>query len=668
MDRSRPVSYLAEVDGLRAVAVLSVMIYHLNSQLLPGGFVGVDVFFVISGYVVSKSIAERAFGDVWSYFLGFYARRIVRIVPALVWCLVVSTIVTILFIPQSWLSSSVAKTALSAFFGLSNFALVATNDGYFSPRVDYNPFVHTWSLAVEEQFYVVFPALFLVWLVLSGREGWRGQAAVAVLPFAIAVSLLIAIWLGRARPDWAFYLLPARFWELGAGALLYQLHARQRALARTPFEAHAGLVSGIGLIAAGFIWALPEAFPFPFALLPVLGSVLVIQAVARPEMNISTLHGVFRHPAVVYLGRISYSLYLWHWPIYTLFRWTVGLDGVTASIGAIGLTLAAAMFSFHVIEDPIRRSQRLRVSSDLAKVAGGIAAVVCLFVVSQQLMAHREELSLSVTRDRDVWYSASPSRSNLQRVANGFVGRKLFVVGNSHTLAYGTMLNETMRRLGVEVREQVVMTCNIGNLLLPMGESGECRQTLADVLANIKSAAKPGDIVFFASLRAPRLSRQWERYDRTTVLDESRSAEAKRDRKLALAEVSDLVAQLDEIGLKVLIDAPKPVFGAPPFRCADWFNRINPICVAGFSVDRAYMLALREPVMKSLDVLKHRFANVSVWDPLPVLCPGEICQAFDQDGQPLYYDGDHLSGHGNARLYPSFAQQLKSIWGQPPAS
>lgn len=668
MDRSRPASYLAEVDGLRAVAVLSVMIYHLNSQLLPGGFVGVDVFFVISGYVVSKSIAERPFGDLWSYFLAFYARRIVRIVPALVWCLVVSSIVTILFIPQSWLSSSVTKTALSAFFGLSNFALVATNDGYFSPRVDYNPFVHTWSLAVEEQFYVVFPALFLVWLMWSGRDGWRGQVAAAVLPLAMGVSFLLAIWLGSTRPDWAFYLLPARFWELGAGALLYQLHAQQRALARTPFEAHAGLISGIGLIAAGFIWAVPEAFPFPFALLPVLGSVLVIQAVARPEMNISALHEVFRYPAVVYVGRISYSLYLWHWPIYTLFRWTIGLEGIAPSVGAVGLTLAAAMFSFHVIEDPIRRSRGLRGASDLVKVGGGIAAVVCLFAVSQQLMSHRGALSLSVTRDRDVWYAASPSRSNLQPVAYGFTGRKLFVVGNSHTLAYGTMFNQAMERLGVEVREQVVMTCNIGNLLLPMGSDADCRQTLVDVLANIKSAAKPGDIVFFASLRAPRLSRQWERYDRKAVLDESRSAEAERNRELALAEVSDLVGQLDRLGLKVLIDAPKPVFGAPPFRCADWFNRANPICVAGFEIDRAYMLALREPVMKSLNALKHRFANVTVWDPLPILCPGDVCRAFEPDGQPLYYDGDHLSGHGNDRLYPSFAQQLKSIWGLQPAS
>lgn len=140
--------YLREIDGLRALAVLSVMVFHLQSSWLPGGFTGVDVFFVISGYVVSKSIAERVDTSFGSYLAGFYSRRVVRILPALLVCLTFVSVLSALIVPASWLSSTAEKTGLWAYFGFSNFALVLLNDGYFSPRIEYNPFVHTWSLGV----------------------------------------------------------------------------------------------------------------------------------------------------------------------------------------------------------------------------------------------------------------------------------------------------------------------------------------------------------------------------------------------------------------------------------------------------------------------------------------------------------------------------------------
>ena len=159
-----PFEYVAGIDGLRAIAVLSVIIFHFESSLLPGGFTGVDVFFVISGYVISKSLA-RNYGEKLSVFLlEFYKRRLLRILPALLACLLVTGVISSLFIPEYWLSSKNDITGASAFFGLSNFFLLSGEDGYFSQRVSFNPFVHTWSLAVEEQFYVIFPLMFFIWL------------------------------------------------------------------------------------------------------------------------------------------------------------------------------------------------------------------------------------------------------------------------------------------------------------------------------------------------------------------------------------------------------------------------------------------------------------------------------------------------------------------------
>src|SRR5690554_3169726 len=163
--------YVPAIDGLRAIAVLAVMVYHLNTSWLPGGFAGVDVFFVISGYVVSRSLVGRTGESFGQFLAGFYSRRIRRIIPALIVCLLVTSLFTVLFIPESWLSSTIRQVGLYAFFGLSNLALVWYQDDYFSPRAEFNPFVHTWSLGVEEQFYFIFPVLMFFWFRYCGQPG-----------------------------------------------------------------------------------------------------------------------------------------------------------------------------------------------------------------------------------------------------------------------------------------------------------------------------------------------------------------------------------------------------------------------------------------------------------------------------------------------------------------
>ena len=167
-------AYIRGIDGLRALAVIAVMLFHIKPSLLPGGFSGVDVFFVISGYVISGSLVRYSNCNFLDYIIGFYARRIVRIIPALIICLLVVSIVTTLFVPDSWLSSTISKTGLFAFIGLSNYALIWFNDGYFSPRADFNPFTHTWSLGAEEQFYAIFPLIMFVWIKYNERKNFLG--------------------------------------------------------------------------------------------------------------------------------------------------------------------------------------------------------------------------------------------------------------------------------------------------------------------------------------------------------------------------------------------------------------------------------------------------------------------------------------------------------------
>ncbi|KAA5606458.1 acyltransferase [Roseospira marina] len=653
--------YLTEVDGLRALAVLSVMAFHLKDSLLPGGFTGVDVFFVISGYVVTKSLFDTSHLNLWRFITNFYARRIVRIIPALLLCLLVVTLLTVLFIPRSWLSGATENTGLAAFFGFSNVALVLFNDGYFAPRVEFNPFVHTWSLGVEEQFYLVFPAIFFLWARMRDTGDLRSLLARATLPALAIASLGAAWWMGRTMPEAAYYLLFSRFWELAAGALLFKAHAQGRMLPTSPRTATLVLGAGMAVAAAGFVFSAEDTFPWPWAFLPVVGTGLMIAAVARPECNGSPLHGLLRHPVAVYLGKTSYSLYLWHWPVYVLFRWTVGLDTVPKMAAAVAVTLASAFASYHLVENALRRSPVVTRRPPLLRIAGGLVCIGLVYGAANHLFRGQMDYSLSVTRDIATWHviPALPSRPE-DRAGKPFADRSLFAVGDSHALAYGTLFSDLQEQLGVKTVTFHNARCRIVSLMVKMVTDPECQQTLEHILSTIEAQATPGDVVFFASLRVFRLADQWATFDQAPVRHWMEAGQAERDG--AVDQASAIIERLNRHGLHVIVDAPKPILPSPPFRCSDWFNRSNPICKGGLSIDRAFLEEWRAPIVASLATLQERFPDgLTVWDPFPVLCPGEVCHAFDGE-TPLFFDGDHLSPHGNQVLYPAFVSVLEGLW------
>lgn len=647
--------YIREIDGLRAFAVLSVIAFHLDNAFLPGGFTGVDVFFVISGYVVSKAAAQRFPAGFVAFLVDFYRRRVVRIVPALLACLLVTALASALFIPESWLSQASEKTGLLAFFGLGNFALVVFNDGYFSPRIDFNPFMHTWSLGVEEQFYFLFPPLFFFWLAWRGRAGRWALLPGVVLALA---SLGCAWYWGQHQPVWSYYLLPSRFWELYAGALLYQWHSRRTAL--PTFAALPWL--GLGLLLAGFWLVPPQRFPWPWALVPVLASLALIHVVVAGRGGwVQCLLG---SRALVHAGKISYSLYLWHWPVFVLLRWTVGLDNAWTMAVALLVTFLAATASFQWVEAPLRHAGWLRRRPPAGVLAGGVLVAAVSAYGSIQVFGQRAGISQSVTADTQLWYPyAAAAASAAPPQPAPLRGLKVFAVGDSHTGAYTRMLDRARQELGIDYFTYSTAACPIGQLLYSVAGLPRCAEEFQRFSDWLRSQARPGDVVLFASLRVHRLSDQWGRFDVQEILGLARQATDEQVRSQVVAEHSALFAQLRGWGLRVVVDAPKPVFPAPAFRCSDWFNRTNPICREGLDFPRETLLEMRAPAMATLEAVRQQFDNVWVWDPFPILCPAgaPLCSPFDAARQPLFFDGDHLSGHGNDVLYPDFARLLLSL-------
>lgn len=349
--------YRPEIDGLRAVAVIPVILFHGGFAGFQGGFVGVDVFFVISGYLITTLLVHELQSGSFS-LLGFYERRARRILPALFLMMAIS-------VPLAWLLMAppqldlFAKSLLAVLAFGSNI-LFWQEESYFAPSAEENPLLHTWSLAAEEQFYLLYPlALMALW--------GRGERRVLGVIVAVAVaSLALSHWGAQAFPSANFYLLPSRAWELLVGAIV--------ALA---LRGRPGLVAGrlgdlaafVGLVAiAAAVLLFDEATPFPslYALLPVVGTALVI-LFARGE---GLAGGLLRLSPVVGLGLLSYSAYLWHQPLFAFARIA---DGEMPSVG-VRLALAVfsfvlAYFSWRFVETPVRARRDLQSWSLLSKFA-----------------------------------------------------------------------------------------------------------------------------------------------------------------------------------------------------------------------------------------------------------------------------------------------------------
>ena len=210
-------SYIPEINALRGIAILAVLINHLNKEFLPGGLFGVDLFFVLSGYVVSIALAKAEIRNFNQYIINFYSNRLKRILPALFFCILITAIFSILFIPPSWLSWPIPKTGIFGIFGLANIALMQDGNGYFSPRSDMNPFTQLWSLGVEEQFYFIFPIVFYFWLRLKKSENKSlifYNLSNYFLIIASIFSLIYSINSKGSLDDRDYYSIFSRFWKL----------------------------------------------------------------------------------------------------------------------------------------------------------------------------------------------------------------------------------------------------------------------------------------------------------------------------------------------------------------------------------------------------------------------------------------------------------------------
>lgn len=356
--------YRYDIEGLRAIAVLAVIINHFSNSALPSGYLGVDIFFVISGFVISSSLSHYKSSTYYEFLTTFYARRIRRLSPALLFCLTISSPLVALLLTETEMS---LKTAATSIFCLSNMYIIKQSTNYFAASPEANVFLHTWSLSVEEQFYIVFPAI--LWI---SRKVFNKNIKIAiVIASASIASLFYFEYIYTLDESMAYFFMPSRFWELGAGSVLYFLISSEYKLCSTP-----AIVSNIFIVAIIAVLFAPEQYTSVTAPIGVSLTAGIIYS-ARPG---DFSHRLLCHPWMTFIGTISYSLYLWHWIVIALSRWTVDVHlwTWTAPFQFASILLLGAL-SHKFVESPWRQKNWSGLPS--RTIFYGLGASTCVLML-----------------------------------------------------------------------------------------------------------------------------------------------------------------------------------------------------------------------------------------------------------------------------------------------
>lgn len=451
--------YRPAIDGLRALAVLSVFVFHLNHRWLPGGFVGVDVFFVISGYLITSIILKDCKEERFS-FLRFYQRRIARIFP-IFFTVGLATLLAAYFIYTPMDLASAGANLMATALSIINMKLMVQGN-YFELSPDAQPYLHYWSLSVEEQFYIVFPVLF----VLTFWYARRRQSL--LLGLLLLASLVLCVWMTIRQPVFAFFLLPTRGWELLAGCLLAIFAHDSSGTWKERFSTWSAPL-GLVIIAGSFVFIHEgPVFPGLLAVLPVVAAVGVLMPAGK---NPGWGEKLLALAPLVLIGRMSYSLYLWHWPVFSMIDYSMYDSSAYLRVPLkVGLAFLLTVLSFYYIENPSRVYLNRRTS---------------------RLMAYLFMMALVTFCVALGWYVRSTYHVNadLGNVASGGIhinttGNKgsVILMGDSNGAMYGKVTKEICTDLGLKLN---VIAVNGGGSPLP-AVNGQHSQIWLDSLAVVK--------------------------------------------------------------------------------------------------------------------------------------------------------------------------------------
>ena len=566
--------HIQGIDGLRAVAVLSVVAYHAGLPV-PAGFVGVDVFFVISGYLITRLLRDEVQANGRIDFMAFYARRARRILPALVAVVLATLGLSALMLTDT---ATVAKSAAAASAFVANVFFQTQTSGYWSADSEAMPLLHLWSLSVEEQFYLLWPVV----LILARRRPVAALACIAV------ASLALAEWWLLSNPQAAFYQMPSRAWELALGGLV----------ALRPVNVPKGS-AWIGLAAVLFACFVPQShFPGIGGLPAVLGAALVIAAIQNGQRV-----AMLEWRPVVFVGLISYSFYLWHWPLLAIDHAMGGsASPLPARLGLVALAFGLACGSYRYIETPFRRMQGASRRVVLVGVSVLTVVTCSAFAIGARPVpinaARLAELDFPANRFTCHQQALGPATDLADACQNRPGTPDVVMWGDSMAMAWQPYAY-AQRGIAADYSRD-------GCPAFDVGEATARDQWCQAFNALVLPRAQAARTVIFAG--------RWAMYPSVSGLDATL-------RKLSRQHV--------------VIIGPTPTLPARVPNCIGWHN------MAPCSLPRATFDAQAKPARAELKRLAARYGAIYV-EPVDFFCTATTCSAM-RDGVPLYWDKDHIT-------------------------
>ncbi len=611
---SKKSSYRLEIDGLRAFAVVTVIINHFNKDILPGGYLGVDIFFVISGYVITSSLFKRPNNDFKDFISGFYERRIKRILPALITNILVVSLL-ICFFNLTPLRD--LKTAALSLFGISNIYLAFLSTDYFGPAASLNAFTQTWSLGVEEQFYFLYPLI--AWFAGFAKGGKTKN-------FAFCLSLLgilsLAAFLGNTEGYGAYYLLNFRFWEITVGCLTFLFCMR----------------ANINQYAKKILPVLSFSFIILAMFLPVeqakgvtLAVVILVAILLSTISNSSYIYKLFTSKVSTYIGLRSYSLYLWHWSIIVLSRFTFGIHWWTIPFQII-LILAVSHISYSSIELPFRNFKINRIRVLLIGVLSAVSlSSIIWFIIGKQ---HN---NFYLGKPFSALSNAQPSKDELRLISSTGV-QNFFFIGDCYAGAAWWYSKDKLLESGYNI---FVNPRNEG--LTPAAGFTDADFHLSYTkiqLNNFKDKIQENDFLGFAVNSSNKLM-----------------PSTKKALKLVLDEAKNKNA-------KIIIFGQYPSYPTVDYvLCTtSWYRpriSLNESCNGLQSRE----LAIKTTIAANdyYEKIARNHKNVYFYNQLRGLCPTKEHCLTKKAGEFLYSDGSHVTNEGAQLIGSGFSNFFNDI-------
>jgi len=629
-----------DIEGLRAIAILLVVAYHAGVPFLGGGFIGVDVFFVLSGYLITGLLVREIEKTGTIDLAGFYARRARRLLPAMTLVLVITIAAGALIYPPFEANvGGFGATAVATAGYASNLYFVRSAVDYFGEDRELNPLLHTWSLSVEEQFYLVWP-LFIMFAV--GVLKWqlgsppKHQRLLRWMGAAALFSFLLSLYLTWNLPEWAYFLSPARAWEFALGAIALLVPQKRPGLAK--FQSFAGWFGLAGVCASAVVFDRTTSFPGVAALLPALSTIVVLRAAAS-EPNSTVVRTLSVEP-LQEIGRLSYSWYLWHWPVLVFGAALISTSSLPIRLGLVVLSLGISVASYRLVEDPIRHNRRLASRNVYSLAMAVMSAAVCIgFALSWRYVSVSagqvppQRLFSEARRDGSVFTRKCASDIvdvSIKDCVYGTLDAKVSIalVGDSHAAQWFSALEP----IAVDRHWQLVGIAKVG---CPMVEADlfvpelrrvyhECNEWKKNALDRIRQL-RPLVTVVSSSENYPFRDDEWR------------------------IGISKFVSELADSSENVLIlrDTPGVEFDVPICLARKvWREKFMPVQFCDFPLHTS------PKIYDFLRSAAKQHRNVAVADLSLNICPDGIC-AMERDGFILYRDSNHLTA--------SFVSSLQGV-------